>query len=76
MELIAILAIVATCFQFAFARATHREKPYLALQTRHTTSWNITASPKVLNSGPTVDLGYGIYQGVYNASWNLNTFKG
>lgn len=41
----------------------------LAVVTGHA----FAAAP--LESSPTVDLGYAVYQGVYNDTYNLNTWK-
>lgn len=41
----------------------------LAVVTDHA----FAATP--LESAPTVDLGYAVYEGVYNDTYNLNTWK-
>lgn len=75
MKLLALFAALAACFQLSLAGAIYHPNPFHGLlQKRRTTSWNSTAM--YTPSGPTVDLGYAIYQGVFNASWNLNIFKG
>lgn len=73
MSLTLLLSILASLSAVLARPSLHNTSPYAdVLQARQ-------ASPSYDNqtsSGPTVDLGYAIYQGVANATTNLNVFKG
>ena len=51
---------------------------------KHTLIWNaayvllssIVATPATADAAPTVDLGYGRYQGYHDSKFGLNVFKG
>jgi carboxylesterase type B len=75
MKFLAFLTTLVTSFQLSFAAVKDHPNPFHGLHPNQSTnSWNST---NIYNpAGLIVDLGYAIYQGVYNASWDLNIFKG
>jgi hypothetical protein len=75
MKLTEAFILFAALFQIVLAHTRIQANPFHGLlRTRRSVSWNAT-TPSI-SSGPAIDLGYGIYQGVYNSTSELNIFKG